>query len=59
MFLRTISRQPHRTCANPSRLWHQDLDPVRGLTVVEIIHRIHPAKFNGMYIEANRIRTPT
>src|SRR6267378_636503 len=33
------------------RLWHQDLDPVRGLTVVEIINAIHAGQIHGMYIE--------
>ena len=33
------------------RLWHQDLDPVRGLTVVEIINAIHAGEITGMYIE--------
>src|SRR6202795_2282021 len=33
------------------RLWHQELDPVRGLTVVEIINAIHAGEISGMYIE--------
>src|SRR5260370_9921611 len=33
------------------RLRHQELDPVRGLTVVEIIHAIHAGEISGMYIE--------
>src|SRR6202000_3179293 len=33
------------------KLWHQDLDPVRGLTVVEIMNAIHAGEINGMYIE--------
>src|SRR3984893_154534 len=33
------------------KLWHQELDPVRGLTVVEIIHAIHAGEITGMYIE--------
>src|SRR5664280_1794761 len=32
-------------------LWHQDLDPNRGLTVVEIINAIHAGEISGMYIE--------
>ncbi|HWN77045.1 MAG TPA: molybdopterin-dependent oxidoreductase, partial [Bradyrhizobium sp.] len=42
---RTDLREPFE------RLWHQDLDPVRGLTVVEIIHAIHAGEITGMYIE--------
>ncbi|HEX2632939.1 MAG TPA: formate dehydrogenase subunit alpha, partial [Bradyrhizobium sp.] len=33
------------------RVWHQDLDPVRGLTVVEIMNAIHAGDITGMYIE--------
>ncbi len=33
------------------KLWHQDLDPVRGLTVVEIINAIYAGEITGMYIE--------
>src|SRR5258707_17485 len=33
------------------KLWHQDLDPVRGLTVVEIMNAIHAGEITGMYIE--------
>src|SRR4051812_44065260 len=33
------------------RLWHQELDPVRGLTVVEIMTAIHAGDITGMYIE--------
>src|SRR5438477_24535 len=33
------------------KLWHQELDPVRGLTVVEIINAIHAGEITGMYIE--------
>jgi len=33
------------------KLWHQQLDPVRGLTVVEIMNAIHAGEINGMYIE--------
>ncbi len=32
-------------------LWHQELDPVRGLTVVEIMDAIHAGTISGMYIE--------
>jgi len=32
-------------------LWHQKLDPERGLTVVEIMDAIHAGKINGLYIE--------
>jgi formate dehydrogenase major subunit len=32
-------------------LWHQELDPVRGLTVVEIMDAIHAGNITGMYIE--------
>src|SRR5712672_3451662 len=42
---RTDLREPFE------RLWRQDLDPVRGLTVVEIIHAIHAGEITGMYIE--------
>ena len=42
---RTDLREPFE------KLWHQDLDPVRGLTVVEIIHAIHAGEIAGMYIE--------
>ena len=33
------------------KLWHQELDPVRGLTVVEIMNAIHTGEITGMYIE--------
>src|SRR5258708_1167675 len=33
------------------KLWHQDIDPVRGLTVVEIMNAIHAGEITGMYIE--------
>lgn len=33
------------------KLWDKDLDPVRGLTVVEIMNAIHAGEINGMYIE--------
>jgi formate dehydrogenase major subunit len=33
------------------RLWGQQLDPVRGLTVVEIMNAIHAGDINGMYVE--------
>jgi formate dehydrogenase major subunit len=42
---RTDLREPFE------RLWHQALDPVRGLTVVEIINAIHAGEITGMYIE--------
>jgi formate dehydrogenase major subunit len=42
---RTDLREPFE------KLWHQELDPVRGLTVVEIINAIHAGEINGMYIE--------
>ncbi|MEA2742362.1 MAG: formate dehydrogenase major subunit, partial [Acetobacteraceae bacterium] len=31
--------------------WNTKLDPVKGLTVVEIIHAIHAGQIRGMYIE--------
>ena len=33
------------------KLWGQELDPERGLTVVEIMNAIHAGKINGMYVE--------
>jgi formate dehydrogenase major subunit len=42
---RTDLREPFE------KLWHQELDPVRGLTVVEIMTAIHAGEINGMYIE--------
>jgi formate dehydrogenase major subunit len=33
------------------RLWGQELDPVRGLTVVEIMNAIHAGEIRGMYVE--------
>jgi formate dehydrogenase major subunit len=42
---RTDLREPFE------KLWHYDLDPNRGLTVVEIIHAIHRGEINGMFIE--------
>ena len=42
---RTDLREPFE------KLWHQELDPVRGLTVVEIMNAIHAGEINGMYIE--------
>jgi len=33
------------------KLWHQEIDPVRGLTVVEIMDAIHAGDITGMYIE--------
>ena len=37
--------------ANFEKLWGQELDPVRGLTVVEIMNAIHAGQIHGMYIE--------
>ena len=31
--------------------WGQELDPQKGLTVVEIMNAIHAGKINGMYVE--------
>ena len=31
--------------------WDHKLDPVRGLTVVEIMNAIHAGQISGMYIE--------
>jgi formate dehydrogenase major subunit len=42
---RTDLREPFE------KLWHQKLDPVRGLTVVEIMNAIHAGEITGMYIE--------
>ena len=42
---RTDLREPFE------KLWHQQLDPVRGLTVVEIMNAIHAGDITGMYIE--------
>jgi formate dehydrogenase major subunit len=33
------------------RVWKTKLDPVRGLTVVEIMRAIHAGEINGMYVE--------
>ncbi|HYZ62624.1 MAG TPA: molybdopterin-dependent oxidoreductase, partial [Acetobacteraceae bacterium] len=33
------------------KYWNQKLDPVRGLTVVEIMNAIHAGEIRGMYIE--------
>jgi formate dehydrogenase major subunit len=33
------------------KLWGQELDPERGLTVVEIMNAIHAGQIHGMYIE--------
>src|SRR5437870_13127884 len=41
---RTDLRQPFE------KLWHQELDPVRALTVVEIMDAIHAGDITGMYI---------
>ncbi len=42
---RTDLRQPFE------KIWHHEIDPVRGLTVVEIMNAIHAGTINGMYIE--------
>src|SRR5882757_5631791 len=42
---RTDLREPFE------RLWHQKIDPVRGLTVVEIMNAVHAGEISGMYIE--------
>jgi formate dehydrogenase major subunit len=42
---RTDLREPFE------KLWRQDIDPVRGLTVVEIMTAIHAGEITGMYIE--------
>jgi formate dehydrogenase major subunit len=42
---RTDLREPFE------RLWHQEIDPNRGLTVVEIMNAIHAGEITGMYIE--------
>src|SRR4029078_6858932 len=44
-----VSRDDMR--GNFEKLWGQDLDPVRGLTVVEIMNAIHAGEIKGMYIE--------
>src|SRR5215510_205218 len=36
---------------NFEKLWGQELDPVRGLTVVEIMNAIHAGQIKGMYVE--------
>ncbi len=33
------------------KLWQKELDPVRGLTVVEIMNAIHAGQIHGMYVE--------
>src|SRR6201986_5589459 len=33
------------------KLWDQQLDPVRGLTVVEIMNAVHAGEIFGMYVE--------
>jgi formate dehydrogenase major subunit len=33
------------------KLWGQELDPQRGLTVVEIMNAIHAGQIHGMYVE--------
>ena len=33
------------------KLWEQELDPVRGLTVVEIMNAVHAGTIHGMYVE--------
>jgi len=47
---RTDLREPFE------RLWHQASDPVRGLTVVEIIHAIHAGEIKRHVL--SRARTP-
>jgi formate dehydrogenase major subunit len=42
---RTDLREPFE------RIWKQEIDPVRGLTVVEIMNAIHDGEINGMYIQ--------
>src|SRR5213082_4279229 len=42
---RTDLREPFE------RLWHQNLDPERGLTVVEIMNAVHAGEITGMYVE--------
>ncbi len=42
---RTDLREPFE------HLWHHDIDPVRGLTVVEIMDAVHAGSITGMYIE--------
>jgi formate dehydrogenase major subunit len=42
---RTDLREPFE------KLWQQELDSVRGLTVVEIMNAIHAGQITGMYIE--------
>ena len=44
-----VSRDDMR--GNFEKLWSQELDPVRGLTVVEIMNAIHAGEITGMYIE--------
>ncbi|MES2751206.1 MAG: formate dehydrogenase subunit alpha, partial [Pseudomonadota bacterium] len=42
---RTDLREPFE------HLWNREIDPVRGLTVVEIMNAIHAGDITGMYIE--------
>ena len=42
---RTDLREPFE------KLWHYDLDPHRGLTVVEIVNAAHAGEISGMFIE--------
>ena len=42
---RTDLREPFE------KIWHHEIDPVRGLTVVEIMDAVHAGNINGMYIE--------
>ena len=42
---RTDLREPFE------KIWHQQIDPVPGLTVVEIMNAIHAGTITGMYIE--------
>src|SRR5438105_13586434 len=43
-----VSRDDLR--GNFEKLWNQELDPVRGLTVVEIMNAVHAGEIRGMYI---------
>ena len=42
---RTDLREPFE------KVWQHEIDPVRGLTVVEIMNAIHAGEITGMYIE--------
>jgi formate dehydrogenase major subunit len=50
---RTDLREPFE------KVWHHEIDPVRGLTVVEIMNAIHAGEITGMYIEGEIPRCPT